>query len=164
MAEFGFEIEDIARLIALTETHDLAELELEDGDTKVVIRGSSYRHKNSGPTHLIAAATDHPMKAIAPPPGRPSSNGARAIAEPPSNRIALTSPMVGVFYRAPGPDSPNFVVVGDQVEIGQTVGMIEAMKVFSEIPSEFAGKVIELPAQNNQLVRTGEPLIYLTPN
>ena len=166
MAEFGFEIDEIAQLIAIAEANNLSELEVEDGELKVVIRGHHYRDRRSSPTHMVTAHPDFSNpRAIAPASGTLSS---RTVTPPkpelPTNRISLTSPMVGVFYRASGPDSANFIEVGDQVEIGQTVGMIEAMKVFSEIPSESAGKVVGIPAQNNQLVRPGEPLIYLIPN
>jgi acetyl-CoA carboxylase biotin carboxyl carrier protein len=71
--------------------------------------------------------------------------------------------MGGVFYRSPSPDTAPYVEVGDRVEVGQTIGIIEAMKVFSEVPSEHAGTVLELAAKNGSLVRQGDPLIYLKP-
>jgi acetyl-CoA carboxylase biotin carboxyl carrier protein len=82
-------------------------------------------------------------------------------AAPAENRIPLSSPTVGVFYRAAGPDTAPYVEVGDHVEEGQTIGMLEAMKVFSEILAEHAGVVVEIVAHNGQLVKTNEPLIYL---
>ena len=75
--------------------------------------------------------------------------------------IALPSPMVGVFYHAPSPDEPNFVEIGDRVERGQTIGMIEAMKVFNEITAESSGVLVEVPVGNGQLVETGMPLMLL---
>jgi acetyl-CoA carboxylase biotin carboxyl carrier protein len=72
--------------------------------------------------------------------------------------------MTGVFYRSARPDSPPFVEIGDHVEIGQTIGLVEAMKVFSEIPAEQAGIVVEIPSRSGQLVREGEPLLYLKPD
>ncbi len=66
---------------------------------------------------------------------------------------------MGVFYRAPAPDAPAFVEVGDVIEVGTEVGLIEAMKVFSPIPSEVAGEVVEIPGQNGKLVREGEVLV-----
>ena len=75
--------------------------------------------------------------------------------------VPLPSPMVGVFYHAPSPDEPNFVEIGDRVERGQTIGMIEAMKVFNEITAEASGVVVEIPAGNGQLVETGMPLMLL---
>lgn len=71
--------------------------------------------------------------------------------------------MVGVFYRAPSPSDPNFIEVGDKVEIGQTVALVEAMKVFNEITSEVAGTVVEIKAASADLVETGQTLITIRP-
>lgn len=73
----------------------------------------------------------------------------------------VVSPMVGVFYRAPSPSDPNFVEVGDRVERGQTIGLVEAMKVFNEIVAESGGTVAKIPAETGQLVETGQPLVLL---
>ena len=69
--------------------------------------------------------------------------------------------MIGMFYRGPSPDSPPFVELGSLVEEGQTIGLIEAMKVFNEITSEEDGRVVEIPAKNAQLVEEGEILVVL---
>ena len=76
---------------------------------------------------------------------------------------AVTSPIIGTFYRASSPDFPSFVEVGDQVEAGQTIGIVEAMKVFNEITTDKAGIVSAIIAQNGQLVKVDEPLIILNP-
>lgn len=73
----------------------------------------------------------------------------------------IVSPMVGVFYRAKSPDEPNFVEVGDRVEIGQVIGLVEAMKTFNEITSEIEGEVVTIAVQNAQLVETGAPLVLV---
>jgi acetyl-CoA carboxylase biotin carboxyl carrier protein len=73
----------------------------------------------------------------------------------------IASPMVGVFYRHPSPDSPSFVEPGDHVEVGQTIGLIEAMKVFSEVPTEVAGRVVSIPVENATLVQQGQVLIVI---
>lgn len=74
---------------------------------------------------------------------------------------AIVSPMVGVYYRAKSPDDPPFVQVGDRVEVGQVVGLVEAMKTFNEITSEIEGEVVALPVENGQLVETGATLISI---
>lgn len=80
-----------------------------------------------------------------------------------TNAIALESPMVGVFYQSPSPEDLPFVSVGDFVKVGQPIGLIEAMKVYSEVPSEVAGRVVEMPVESGKLVQQGQPLIFLEP-
>lgn len=75
--------------------------------------------------------------------------------------VPLPSPMVGVFYLAPSPGEPNFVEIGDRIERGQTIGLIEAMKVFNEVTAEVSGTLVETPVGNGQLVETGMPLMLL---
>ena len=73
----------------------------------------------------------------------------------------ITSPMTGIFYGAPNPSSPPFVNEGDEITAGQTIGLIEAMKVFNEIPSPTSGKVQKLVVESGQLVNLGDPLMYI---
>ncbi len=73
----------------------------------------------------------------------------------------IVSPMVGLYYRAKSPDDPPFVEVGERIEIGQIVGLVEAMKTFNEITSEVEGEVVSMPVENGQLVQTGDPLILV---
>ena len=71
--------------------------------------------------------------------------------------------MVGVYYRSPSPDDPPFVSVGDHIKVGQPIGLIEAMKVYSELPSEVAGRVVEIAAQNGKLVQQGQAILFVEP-
>lgn len=73
----------------------------------------------------------------------------------------IPSPLIGLFYRAPSPDSADFVEIGDRVEVGQTIGIVEAMKVFNEITSDVAGIVSAIPAVNGSLVQVGQTLLIL---
>jgi len=75
----------------------------------------------------------------------------------------IVSPMVGVFYRSPSPSDPSFVEIGDRVEVGQTVGLVEAMKVFNEIVSEVEGVIVAIHAQNSDLVESGSSLMLVRP-
>lgn len=87
-----------------------------------------------------------------------------AEAAPVSNKPAgtpITSPMTGIFYSAPSPGSPPFVKEGDEVIAGQVIGLIEAMKVFNEVPSPTSGAVSKLAAESGQLVNLGDPLLYI---
>ncbi len=87
-----------------------------------------------------------------------------ALAEETREGIVITAPMIGTFYHAPAPGEPPFVNVGDPVEAGQIVGIIEAMKIMNEIPSEHAGVVAEILVAAGQPVEYGQPLLRLTPN
>ena len=73
----------------------------------------------------------------------------------------MLSPMVGVFYRSPMPDAPEFVAVGDAVAAGDIVGLVEAMKIFNEVATEVGGEVVELCAGNEEFVKLGQPLVRI---
>jgi acetyl-CoA carboxylase biotin carboxyl carrier protein len=159
MAGLGFELEEIAKLIRLVETHALTELVVEEAGSCIVIRGAHYAHARRAPPGESAQG-----ETSVHPPSEEASSGRLPVKKGPSEELLVVrAPMTGVFYRAAGPDSPPFVEEGDYVEAGQTIGIIEAMKVFSEIPSDFSGIVVEVVAKNNQLVRENDPLLYLRP-
>ncbi len=145
MSEFGFELDEIEQLVRLVESRGLARLEVAEEERRVVIRGQQLEAAEGGDIPVVFT-----RRSAAPKP-----------ASPDANRLAVRSPMVGMFYRAASPDAAPLVEVGDLVEIGQPIGLIEAMKVFSEIPSEQAGVVVEIVAQNGALVKQGDPLMYL---
>ncbi len=151
MPDLGFDLAEIARLIRLVETRGLSALVVEEEGKRLVIRGES------GALHHTAA---HGSGALE--PADESDNNLESIAE--SDTVAVVAPIVGVFYRTPGPDDPPFVEVGDQVESGQTVGLLEAMKVFSEIQVDQAGTIVEIRAKNGELVRSGDCLLLLRPH
>lgn len=150
------DLDQLKQLVKLVEKYGLAELSVEEGGLSIVVRGVS------GPAPAPAAAQPVMTETLAAPvePEAPEAEEETADAE---NLLTIEAPMVGVFYRAPAPDEPPFVEVGDEVEVGQTIGLIEAMKVFSEIPSEVAGVVAEIPGQNGKLAQKGDPLVRLRP-
>jgi biotin carboxyl carrier protein len=93
---------------------------------------------------------------------RRAANGGLRADAPPSARVEeIRAPLVGIFYHSPAPDAPPYVTVGDWIEPGQTVGLIEAMKVFSEITCELEGRVVAITAGNGELVEAGQPLIIV---
>lgn len=165
MAILGFELEEIARLLALIEAQQWEELIIEEEGRYLRIRGPrpesparpAQEAATSGVSYPRAMPTTRPAgrKQLPPKPKVPKLGGLAP------DEIALTAPMVGVFYRAGSPGTPPLIKVGDQIAFGQTIGIIEAMKIFSEIPADHAGVVAAIPAQDGQLVRTGEPLVIL---
>lgn len=151
----------IEQLIAMVAEEGLDELTVESAGTVISVKAEKTRATES---ELLVG----PTTSSARPAGRTEATTVAALqsAVPsgqasPANLVHITSPMVGVFYRAPSPDSPPFVEVGSVVEDGQTVGLVEAMKVFNEIVAEMHGRVVALPAQNAQLVQHGETLVIL---
>ncbi len=158
MAILGFELEEIARLISLVETGELSELIHEEDGRYLRIRGP----RPDKPQREFAAAPVS-TTATAPPP---TAIRARAITPPPpvapaKDQVILESPMMGIFYRAEKPGAPPLVHIGDHISVGQTVGIIEAMKVFSEFKAEQSGVIVAIPAQDGQLVQAQAPLFIL---
>lgn len=135
------QVEGLLRLFA---EHNLDELVIEDDSLKVHLRRSRPRPR----TAVAGRARRAPIR-LPPAPRRRART------------VAVRAPLTGVFYRAPGPEAPPFVEIGDVVAEGQTVCIVEAMKVFNEIKAEWPGRVVAIPAENGRLVQPGEPLVVL---
>lgn len=157
------DLSEVKRLLELVDTHNLDELTVEDGEKSVTVRGHVRREAAviphaAAPTHDGALVThpvvEHHVVEHEPQPEEQSDE----------NIVDIVAPLVGVFYWAPAPDTPPFVSVGDEIEVGSEVGLIEAMKVFSPIPSEVAGIVVAIPAENGKLVQQGEVLVRVRVN
>lgn len=153
-----FDVRKIRRLIELMKEHDLNEIDLRDGDVRVRLR--------KGGETIVAetrpAMTYAPAPAVAAP--APSGGGAPpAAAAPADNLPVIKSPMVGTFYLSPNPESPPFVKVGDHVGTDTTVCIIEAMKVFNEIPAETTGKIVAILVENGAPIEFGQPLFRIDP-
>lgn len=142
-------------MIKLASANGLVELSLSqpDGLAVKVRTASEVSAPVAGHSATQEPASMHPAESQA---SRPGARDPKAV--------ALESPMVGTFYRSQTPSDPPFVKEGDLIEIGQTIGLIEAMKVYSEIPAEQAGRVVEFVAGNGQLVQFGQPLVYIEPS
>ena len=158
MAILGFELEEIARLIALVEEGDLDEIILEEEGRKLRIRGPrSHRQAGSQAAETPSFVTQSP--ALPPAPRRAAAENAPPVQE--EGTIALVSPMVGVFYRSGKQGDPPLIEVGQRIAVDQTIGLIEAMKIFSEVPAEHAGIVVAIPAIDGGLVQAGMPLVIV---
>jgi acetyl-CoA carboxylase biotin carboxyl carrier protein len=146
----GFELAELRRLIELVQQTGIGELEVTTGGRTVRIAAQP----GGAPVATVAAPAPAPAAA---PGGSPSAPAAGA------SSLAITSPMVGTFYRAPAPDADPYVEVGDTVSVGQTVCIIEAMKLMNEIESEVMGRVVKILVENAQPVEYGQKLFLVEP-
>ncbi|MGD0515910.1 MAG: acetyl-CoA carboxylase biotin carboxyl carrier protein [Thermoguttaceae bacterium] len=153
-----FDVRKIRRLVELMKEHDLTEIDIQQGEVRIQLRRAGSA---SNPGVILPGPGIH-GNAFPPAPGGPSLSrpAAETLEEPASdNHLAIIkSPMVGTFYAAPDPDSPPFVKVGDHVGPETTICIVEAMKVFNQIPAEVSGKIITVLAENGQSVEFGQPL------
>ena len=149
-------LKEIKEIINLMNENDLTEIEIEREGIKVKIKKSG----DEGPRIMSHAAPTYQIESQS---AQRQSNGDATEKAAPSNRNEIKSPMVGTFYRAPSPDSPAFIEVGDVVEVGQVVCIVEAMKLMNEIKSEIKGRIAEIPVDNAQPVEFGQALFYVEP-
>lgn len=147
------DLRKLKKLIDLVEESGIAEIEVTEGEEKVRITRSL-----AVPQPVYAAA---PAVAAAPAPAAPVAAAGAPAAPARDLSKAQTSPMVGTFYRAPGPNAPVFVEVGQSVNAGDTLCIIEAMKLMNEIEAERSGVVKEILVENGQPVEFGEPLFII---
>ncbi len=147
-------LKEIREIINLMNEHDLTEIEIEREGAKIKIKKSS--------TEFTETVQRQPL--VYHVETQPSSKtDEESSQEPAGNRKSIKSPMVGTFYRASSPEAPPFVEVGDVVEVGQVVCIVEAMKLMNEIKSEVKGKVVEISAENAQPVEFGQTLFTVEP-
>jgi len=142
----------IDRLATLLERTELNELEIQAGGTGLVLRK---------PSALTPASAPPPADGTAAAP----SAAAQAAADPaaPPERPSVKAPLTGIWYASPAPGSAPYVTLGGEVAAGQVIGLIEAMKLFNEIKSDLAGRVVKVNAENGKLVRAKQPLIEVQP-
>ena len=146
---------ELRQLIRLVQRTGIGELEVSSGGRTVRISANSGA---SVPAGVAAVAPPAPVSPAGVPNGAKRAESAR-----PDTTVAITSPMVGTFYRAPAPDADPYVEVGDMVEVGQTVCIVEAMKLMNEIESEVRGRVVEILVENSHPVEFGQKLFVIEP-
>ncbi|MBC8102019.1 MAG: hypothetical protein H7Z41_05465 [Cytophagales bacterium] len=162
MTDFGISAEDLQRLAHLVEENGLSELRYEEGDLRVTLRTASHFRQAA----TVYASPDTPQTpaegaGVETEMGREAATPGTATLEANPHLVRIEAPVMGVFYRSPAPGEPSFIEAGDVLEVGQPIGMIEAMKVFSEVLAEMAGTVVEIPAKNGALVQPGDALVLL---
>ncbi len=141
-----FSEDDIQWLLSLVEPQGLAEIEVHDGEDEVLVR-----RRDPVPT-VVGAALD---------PGQLSFEEVAAEPVLPDNVVPVLAPMSGVFYRAPSPQSPPYVEVGQTVSEGDTVGLIEAMKLFNDVSVQVSGTVYQVLVENAEPVEAGATLMLI---
>lgn len=173
------ELQELIKLVAKTE---LSEFKMQDGELKLHIRGKDYvaGGKNNAAAPSIISVPSAPAPAYspapAPAPAVPSPAPAAPAAAPApaaaasseaatdeGNYVEVKSPMIGTFYRSASPDKPAYVKVGDTVKNGDTVCIVEAMKLFNEIESEVSGKIVKVMVEDAQPVEYDQVLFLVDP-
>jgi acetyl-CoA carboxylase biotin carboxyl carrier protein len=162
----GPDLAEVARILEFMEQHSLEDFEYENGNFHIRLHKSgqhvppSFRVVSPAPEIVV------PHSGPAQPSAPSSSPGSAAPATPapvPENLHVIKSPIVGTFYAAPSPGAEPFTRVGDHVESGQVLCIIEAMKLMNEIESDVAGEVMRIFVENGQPVEYGEPLFAIHP-
>lgn len=145
-----FDVRKIRRLVELMKEHDLTEMDLRQGETRIQLRRGGEAVVSYGPPPAAAPpAAEAPKAAPVPAAEAPAKE---------ENIALITSPMIGTFYSAPDPDAEPYVRVGDLVNSESTVCIVEAMKVFNEIQAEVTGKIVAVLVENGEPVEFGKPL------
>ena len=157
------EIQDLIKFVAKS---GVTEVEIEQKDFKITIKSESK--KSDSPIIVQAAAPVVPQMVAAPAqqataPAQVSAPAAEAPASEDSKYITFKSPMIGTFYRSSGPDKEPFVSVGQSINKGDTVCIIEAMKLFNEIEAEFTGKIVKVLVDDATPVEYDQPLFLVDP-
>ncbi|MDP6466241.1 MAG: acetyl-CoA carboxylase biotin carboxyl carrier protein [Pirellulaceae bacterium] len=151
------------RIVELMKEHDLAEVDLRDAEQRICIKRGAAVPPMSG--HM--APSFMPPAYMQPPAAPQVAAPAQTVAQPgpvdadDPNVIVIKSPMVGTFYSKPNPKAASYVKVGDHVEPETTICIIEAMKVFNEIPAEMSGKVVAILVGEEEPVEFGKPLFKI---
>jgi acetyl-CoA carboxylase biotin carboxyl carrier protein len=153
-----FHLDNFRTLVELMAEHDLSEVEMRRGNERLRLRRGAMV-----PTMSVQAPTYAPPPASAPAAAASAPSAPAAAAPASEEGTIIRSPMVGTFYLSAKPGQPPFVKVGDQVGPETTICIIEAMKVFNEIPAETSGKILAVLAENGAAVEYNQPLFRLDP-
>jgi acetyl-CoA carboxylase biotin carboxyl carrier protein len=152
-----FDVKRIRRLVELMNEHELAEIDLRQADQRIRLK------KGGDPVITVGAARPAGVSGNLSTSAEASEQAA-ALAKADADLVAIKSPMIGTFYVSPSPELPAFVKVGDHVGPTSTVCIIEAMKVFNEIPAEVSGQVVAVLVENGEPVEFGQPLFKIDPH
>jgi len=156
------EFNEIRQLLATIAQTDITEVTLKSDDFELTVRKSSSRETPAAPNQIMEVGTSRVLETAV------TTTSVQLSANPPSTidkrLVEVPSPMVGTYYSAPAPGEAVFVKVGDRVRTGQTVCIIEAMKLMNEIEAEVSGQVMEILLQNGEPVEYGQALMRINPD
>jgi len=168
-------LDDIKELLDLLARKEITEFEMEQQGVKIRVRRGNAHPLNAGTTNgyvhapgcapVAAAQPPAPVipVATAPPTPSPAPAGSEPAGDSTEGLFVIKSPIVGTFYSAPAPNAPPFVKVGDTVQIGQVICIIEAMKLMNELEAEVAGQIVRTYVENGQPVEYGQSLFAIEP-
>jgi acetyl-CoA carboxylase biotin carboxyl carrier protein len=157
------DFKELSELLAAIATNNITELTLKNADFELTVsQGNPLVVANGSISTTITDVHQQLTSSPAPEPQQ------MVVSQPPTPAIdkkwvEIKSPMVGTFYRSPAPDEPAFASIGDRIRVGQTVCIIEAMKLMNEIEAESAGLVMEVLVENGQPIEFGQTLMYINP-
>ena len=158
------DIKEIQNLIKFVAKSGASEVKLEMQDVKITIRTGAGKTE----TTILQTAPMGAMPQVVAPPAAPQPAAHEAAAPmvetDDAKYITVKSPIIGTFYRKPSPDKPNFVEVGSEISVGDTVCVIEAMKLFNEIESEISGKIVKVLVDDSSPVEFDQPLFLVDPS
>jgi len=152
-----FDVDRIRELIELMKEHDLSEVDLRQNENRIRLR----RGPDNLPVMTIPGAMPSPSLGTAP---APVADGSTATENEPDNAVYITSPTVGTFYSKPNPDTKPFVSVGDMVSPDTVVCLVEAMKMYNEIPAGVSGRIVACLVENEEAVDVNKPLFRVEPS
>jgi acetyl-CoA carboxylase biotin carboxyl carrier protein len=156
---------EIQELIKFVSRSGVTEVEIEQKDFKITIKTESKRPRKEETILVQAAPAPAPIQAapVAQAPAAPVAPVAPAPADE-DKYVTIKSPMIGTFYRSPGPDKDVFVNVGDNIQKGKVLCIIEAMKLFNEIEAEISGKIVKVLVDDASPVEYDQPLFLVDPS
>jgi acetyl-CoA carboxylase biotin carboxyl carrier protein len=158
------EIQHIEQLLRFMSEHNLEEFEYSNGDLKIRLKKPSAGVALSSPRAVAAPEIIVAGVAAAPPPLPMAAAASSPSPEPREDLHLVKSPIVGTYYSAPSPGAEAFVKIGGYIETGQTLCIVEAMKLMNEIESDISGEVLRIFVENGQPVEYGQPLFGIRPS
>ena len=155
------DLRKIKKLIDLLEESNLAEIEIKEGEESVRLARVPKGNYSAAPVYAAAPAEARPAAAVASTPAESASSGSAKPANAHPEGHVLRAPMVGTFYTSPSPDKPVFVTVGQSVKAGETLAIIEAMKMFNPIEADVSGTILAVLTESGSPVEFDQPLFVI---